>query len=43
MTAKYGLGEDSVLLHYPFDFILTVPFAALKRRSVYCDSRELNH
>lgn len=35
MTTDHGsLGKDSILLHYPFDFILTVPVVALKRRSV---------
>jgi hypothetical protein len=27
-------GEDSLLLHYPFDFVLFLPFAACRRGSV---------
>ncbi|KAI4853290.1 hypothetical protein E4T44_00934 [Aureobasidium sp. EXF-8845] len=27
-----ALGRDSVLLHYPFDFVAFVPFAAIRRR-----------
>lgn len=27
-----ALGKDSILLHYPFDFILLIPFYSLKRR-----------
>jgi hypothetical protein len=27
-----ALGRDSVLLHYPFDFVAFVPFAAVRRR-----------
>lgn len=27
-----SLGEDSILLHYPFDFIASVPIAAVKNR-----------
>ncbi|THX68971.1 hypothetical protein D6D05_09204 [Aureobasidium pullulans] len=27
-----ALGKDSVLLHYPFDFVAFVPFAAVRRR-----------
>jgi hypothetical protein len=27
-----ALGKDSLLLHYPFDFIPIVPFIALKNR-----------
>jgi hypothetical protein len=37
-----ALGKDSLLLHYPFDFIPLVPITALKNRyvgytvSIYC-------
>ncbi|EON63050.1 hypothetical protein W97_02277 [Coniosporium apollinis CBS 100218] len=27
-----SLGKDSILLHYPFDFIASVPIAAIKNR-----------
>lgn len=27
-----ALGKDSILLHYPFDFVALVPFAAVKRQ-----------
>lgn len=29
-----ALGKNSVLLHYPFDFVAFVPFAAVKRRYI---------
>jgi len=29
-----ALGKDSILLHYPFDFVASVPFAAIRRRYV---------
>lgn len=29
-----ALGKDSVLLHYPFDFVAFVPFAAMRKRYI---------
>lgn len=33
------LGRDSMLLHYPFNFIPLVPFQALRRRYVYASMK----
>ncbi|KAH0366132.1 hypothetical protein KCU65_g5613, partial [Aureobasidium melanogenum] len=33
LSRKHGaLGNDSILLHYPFDFVALVPFAAIRRK-----------
>ncbi|KAI4749437.1 hypothetical protein E4T50_00276 [Aureobasidium sp. EXF-12298] len=33
LSRKHGaLGKDSILLHYPFDFVAFVPFAAIRRK-----------
>jgi hypothetical protein len=31
-----ALGKDSVLLHYPFDFVAFVPFVAVRKRYIVC-------
>jgi hypothetical protein len=35
-----ALGRDSVLLHYPFDFVAFVPFAVIQRRYNSCPSQK---
>jgi hypothetical protein len=35
LSRRHGaLGNDSILLHYPFDFVAFVPFAAIRRKYV---------
>jgi len=35
LSRKHGaVGRDSILLHYPFDFVAFVPFAAIRRKYV---------
>jgi hypothetical protein len=36
-----ALAKNSILLHYPFDFLPLVPFKSLKRRQVYIRSWEI--
>lgn len=39
MSKENGaLAKDSLLLHYPFDFVAAVPLKSFKRRYVVCDS-----
>jgi hypothetical protein len=34
-----ALAKDSILLHYPFDFMPLVPFKSFRRRQVVVRSR----
>jgi hypothetical protein len=38
-----ALGKDSLLLHYPFDFIPLVPLKAARDRCVFIIIRNLRH